>query len=166
MQPNKALQLPSTISVSSTAALARFARQRLLPSGGWHRGVASRSARSQLSADPLDGAKFVSELFVRVADRVQGAPPVPIYCGEPPSPISCTWLAISHHPESPRAPETFVLYFLDATGSPAEALQYDSLEAALDQGSVLSSVRPSEWLHCLVRAEDNWEHLSRPSFPA
>jgi hypothetical protein len=106
----------------------------------------------------------MTEHFIRVAHRRSDSPPVPIFKGEPPSEICCSWLAVSHHPESSTNPETFVLYFLDPSGRMQEALQFDTLEAALDQGSSLAAVPRDAWRTCSVVAPEKRSALDFHSF--
>jgi hypothetical protein len=57
------------------------------------------------------------------------------------------------------------VYFLDEDGHPQEVLQYDHLQAALDQGASLGGFAAQQWLPCAVEVCDDVEVLVPSSFP-
>lgn len=91
----------------------------------------------------------MSELLLRVARFPDELNPVPVYSGDPPAPIRCAWLVVTHVPEGPPAtPETFLLYFLGQEGEIHECLQYETLEIAIDQAHAVAGLPRSAWIAC------------------
>lgn len=91
----------------------------------------------------------LEERLIRVVKLPSALRPVPIYTGDPPDPIPCAWLGVSHVNDGPFAhPETFLLYFLDESGVPQEVLQYETLEIAVDQAHAICSYPQQEWARC------------------
>jgi hypothetical protein len=91
------------------------------------------------------------ERMIRVARLPTALRPVPIYSGDPPAPIPCEWLGVSHVNDGPPAsPETFILYFLDEGGVAREVLQYETLEIAVDQAHAICGYPQHEWATCEI----------------
>ncbi len=66
-------------------------------------------------------------------------------------PIACDWLGVAHVPDGPIAdPETFILYFLDENGEPQEALQFKTLDIALDQAHAICGYPQNGWTTCEI----------------
>jgi hypothetical protein len=59
------------------------------------------------------------------------------------------------HDGMPAHPETFVLYFLDATGTPQELLQYETLQIAVDQAYAIAGYPQQEWTTCDIPVLDD-----------
>jgi hypothetical protein len=76
------------------------------------------------------------ERIVRLARLPLALTPVPIYAGEPPTPMDCDWLAISCVTDED-GDESFILYFLDGGGRIREVLQFETLDIALDQAHAI-----------------------------
>ena len=98
----------------------------------------------------------VDERMIRVARVPPTLQPLPIYRGDPPEPIRCEWLGISHvNDGSPADAETFLLYFLDKVGVVQEALQYETLGIAVDQAHAICGYPQHEWVTCDIPVLEN-----------
>jgi hypothetical protein len=101
-------------------------------------------------------ANDLKESMIRVAKLPAALRPVPIYAGDPPAPIPCEWLGVSHVNDGPSAnAETFLLYFLDGSGEPQEVLQYETLEIAVDQAHAICGYPQREWARCDIPVLDD-----------
>ena len=98
----------------------------------------------------------VDERMIRVARVPPALRPVPIYTGDPPEPIRCEWLGISHVNDGPPAErETFLLYFLDKGALVQEVLQYETLKIAADQAHEICGYPQQQWATCDIPVLEN-----------
>lgn len=94
--------------------------------------------------------------MIRVARVPPALRPLPIYRRDPPEPIRCEWLGISHVNDGPPAhAETFLLYFLDKVGVVQEVLQYETLEIAADQAHAICGYPQQRWATCDIPVLEN-----------
>ena len=92
-----------------------------------------------------------NERMIKLARFPASLGPVSIYSGDPPVPIPCEWLSVAYVPDGSIAdPETFILYFLDENGEPQEALQFGTLQIAVDQAHWICGYPQDGWTTCDV----------------
>ena len=103
----------------------------------------------------------MEEVVITIARCPGDSWPQPIFSGNPPEPIECSWLAISRVDDGPSAdPETFALYFLTAKGVLQEVLRYGTLEIAMDQAHAITGIPRDHWRPCAAAVGDGTEVLS------
>lgn len=76
-----------------------------------------------------------------------------------------TWMAITHHPATREAPETFTLHLLGADDTIVDTVQRDTLEIALDEALGLAGVHADSWSECDLALESE-SSLTRAAIAA
>ena len=94
------------------------------------------------------------ETLIRVTELPESLRPVPIYSGETAAPIECRWLGVSFVPDGPPPiPGIFILYCLDDSGEPQEALQFKTLAIAFDEAYANAGFE-GQWSICEILASE------------
>ncbi len=95
--------------------------------------------------------------------------PVSIFTGDPPEPIKADWIGISHSilklPQRSDEIESYIVNFYSERGDLLEALQFETLDIALDQAKAIVGIAPTEWRNCSVPVPDDgrvsWDAIER-----
>jgi len=101
------------------------------------------------------------ESLIRCAPLREELKPVSIFTSDPPEPIKADWIGISHSVSKLSGHsdeiESYLLNFYSEQGELLEALQFETLDIALDQAQAIVGIVRTEWHHCRVPVpEDRW----------
>ena len=110
-----------------------------------------------------------TESLIRYAPLSEELKPVSIFAGDPPVPIKVDWIGISHSvlrlPQRSEEIESYIVNFYSEPGELLEALQFETLNIALDQAKAMAGIAPTEWRNCNVPVPDDgrvsWDAIER-----
>jgi hypothetical protein len=110
-----------------------------------------------------------TESLIRYAPLSEELRPVSIFAGDPAVPIKADWIGISHCvvrlPPRSEEIESYIVNFYSERGELLEALQFETLNIALDQAKSIAGIAPSDWRNCNVPVPDDrrvsWDAIER-----
>lgn len=103
--------------------------------------------------------KKIIESLIRCVWLREELKPVPILTGNPPEYIKADWVGISHSvlklPQRFEEVESYIVNFYRGNGELLEALQFDTLDIAVNQAKAIAGIESSEWRECNISVPDD-----------
>ncbi len=94
----------------------------------------------------------ITAVLIRHARLREEFKPILLLTGEPPESIKADWIGISHSvsklPHRSDELESYIVNFYSDDGELLEALQFDTLDIALDQAKAIAGIEVTEWRKC------------------